>query len=588
MKPRNKHDMLAALHSEYEKYAEAAANMVTARLDENEGARPTPNRIDRWQNRVLEGIYTSWALTLLTDLIACHERDDIPEELQDITRVNIIVNLLEYRNGQPYKGARTPAITKHGAGEVCKRLVQLNVQAEETARKAFEGLELERNCYLAWSGSVKDFYPTPDEVINRMLMHTGARADAGQIILEPSAGMGHIWSFCKNLLLAGNEWRLIEINHQYLRPYLHHIGAPLLDCDDFLQYHEWVDHILMNPPFENFADSAHIRHAWDILKPGGTLVSVCGAAAIEGRKMGHAKHMPDWLASNSFTWQELPRNSFANNTVGVKTYIVWATKPATQVPPLEPQPVEIAPGITVTQHGDPAVELAAKEQTAIRNGSGITGAIGSEIRYEGYRLKAALSFGMRAKCAAFYAPSNVLLATIENLPADQWEPKIVELVAAHKAGQMQRAVPIPPSPRVFTATEMEVLSPQPAMTITPEMRTILDRLTKIAQKHAIEYVPELITWLRTYKDGYKRDWTHITDVAAHESSTHWRELTSKWRNEGRQFDNRTLKAAIKIAILQLQIQTEPPPYAQREWKTVWENAHPAPQISVRVVADEDF
>ena len=34
------------------------------------------------------------------------------------------------------------------------------------------------------------------------------------------------------------------------------------------------DAVLMNPPFQNAQDMAHVTHAWGFVKPGGVLVAI--------------------------------------------------------------------------------------------------------------------------------------------------------------------------------------------------------------------------------------------------------------------------------------------------------------------------
>ena len=69
-------------------------------------------------------------------------------------------------------------------------------------------------------------------------------------------------------------------------------------------------------------------------------------------------------------------------------------------------------------------------------------------------------------------------------------------------------------------------------------------------------VPEIVEWLRSYKDVYGRTWKLIDDVAAHSNSRHWADITKEWKRRGIHFEEDTLKDAIKMALEQLKSEPE--------------------------------
>lgn len=107
----------------------------------------------------------------------------------------------------------------------------------------------------------KNFYPTPDEVLNMM----GFDAK-DKIVLEPSAGSGNIIDFlkikgAKKIIACENSEKLAEIVKS--------------KCDQFLSYDflevkkEDVSHVEMivaNPPFSNGVE--HVLHMWEIAPDG--------------------------------------------------------------------------------------------------------------------------------------------------------------------------------------------------------------------------------------------------------------------------------------------------------------------------------
>lgn len=557
--------------------AESIMQGVEERLEPLRQA-PTRKRIDEYYHQYKKALMAKRKASAMIGMAQAFEAGTLPAELVGVTSMAAIHELFDFDHQYNTTSLPKPLLALYSWSDIQTAAKHMSVYDDAWYAQKVKLVEAECKCYRG-IGSIPDFFPTQDEIIRILLGYSRAGCDQNEILLEPQAGMGNIWRMLAEMY-PGNEIRLIE--RQYtLREYLQLLGAPLLECEDFLKYQEKVDHIVMNPPFSKGADVVHVKHAWSLLKPGGSLVSVM-SNSWQHQDRGVYKGFKDWLEKRGAYWEKLPDGAFKDsgtntNTVFVVLYnndeepqsepepppitmVEDAPPPViSQAPPLEPQPVAIAAGVTVTQHGDPAVELAAKEQTAARNGSGITGAVGSEIRYEGYRLKAVPVFGVSHKCAAFYAPSNIQLAVFENLPANQWEAKIVELVQRHQAGGLQSKPVEPPAPSLNQA---------PTIPALPGRQEILKKLNVKDRALAQQLVPEIVTWLRTYKDRYGRTWRLIDDVAAHSSSTHYHDITAEWRKRKIAFTEPALKAAIKIAILALKAETQPPAMSARLQETI--------------------
>lgn len=120
-----------------------------------------------------------------------------------------------------------------------------------------------------------DFYPTPNEVIDRMMM---GEDYVGKTILEPSAGKGNIVDWLKENGAA----RVIACEKDpNIRKLLN--GKCEILADDFLsvtsEQVSHIDYIVMNPPFSE--GSKHILHAFAIAPPGCTIVALCNNSNLE-------------------------------------------------------------------------------------------------------------------------------------------------------------------------------------------------------------------------------------------------------------------------------------------------------------------
>jgi hypothetical protein len=124
----------------------------------------------------------------------------------------------------------------------------------------------------------KNFYPTPTEIIQKMLQpyfQKSPRWDtselnlSGKTILEPSAGKGDILLYIEEQL--GNYRKPDAIycieKHPDLQAVLREKDFDLIE-DDFLTFESpyLFDLIIMNPPFDKGA--THLLKAWDLLQTG--------------------------------------------------------------------------------------------------------------------------------------------------------------------------------------------------------------------------------------------------------------------------------------------------------------------------------
>lgn len=141
----------------------------------------------------------------------------------------------------------------------------------------------------------EEFYPTPKEVIDRMMMGVNV---SGKVVLEPSAGTGNIVDWLKEA--GAREVLACERNHDLQR-----IVSQKCDliCDDFLKLTSeeisHIDMIVMNPPFSNAAQ--HILHAFEIAPAGCEIIAICNSQTIENTYSMERKRLKEIIEFNGGT-----------------------------------------------------------------------------------------------------------------------------------------------------------------------------------------------------------------------------------------------------------------------------------------------
>ena len=168
---------------------------------------------------------------------------------------------------------------------------------------------------------IEGFFPTPKTLVDQMIDY--ADIQAGHEVLEPSAGKGNI---AQEIQQAAPDAILEVVEYNAgLRALLEAKGYNVVG-NDFLEVTKNYDRIVMNPPFENFQDIDHVKHAYDLLKPGGKLVAIMGAGVKNSRKK--AVEFREWLDDAGSYIEDLPEGSFktSDRPTGVSTVMVTIEK----------------------------------------------------------------------------------------------------------------------------------------------------------------------------------------------------------------------------------------------------------------------
>lgn len=171
---------------------------------------------------------------------------------------------------------------------------------------------------------IPGFFPTPQRIAAQLV--NLADIQPGMTVLEPSAGRGDIAEIIAELhpdaplTVVERNYTLAEILEAkgfYTRP------------EDFMEEAGFYDRIVMNPPFEHGQDIEHVRHAFELLNPGGKVVSIMGESPFF-RKDKKATEFREWLEDLGGDAMPLDAGSFtgaeAFRQTGVNTRIIILNK----------------------------------------------------------------------------------------------------------------------------------------------------------------------------------------------------------------------------------------------------------------------
>lgn len=169
----------------------------------------------------------------------------------------------------------------------------------------------------------KDFFPTPEDVISRMLFNEDIQ---GKVILEPSAGKGNIVDYLQKN--GAKEVIACELNNDLAK--IVQSKCRLLASDFLMVESSEVSHIdliVMNPPFSN--DEKHILHAWEIAPAGCTVISLCNANTISNTYSNKREQIKELI--NLYGKTEDFDSCFedAERKTDVDIACIWLYKPKT-------------------------------------------------------------------------------------------------------------------------------------------------------------------------------------------------------------------------------------------------------------------
>jgi ABC-type protease/lipase transport system fused ATPase/permease subunit len=146
-----------------------------------------------------------------------------------------------------------------------------------------------------------NLFQTPPDVAAKMAAIVRAGVSEGARVLEPSVGLGRLYAPFEDWKA---QWVMVENAMECVRAVRNALNHAVIESD-FLQLSASdlggkFDAVIMNPPFKQGTDVKHIMHAFNMLRPGGLLVSLC----YNGTKQNEN------LRPIADTWEVLPDGSF--------------------------------------------------------------------------------------------------------------------------------------------------------------------------------------------------------------------------------------------------------------------------------------
>ena len=287
----------------------------------------TPKRLGQAMHKRLEGQRderTARALERLADNLDAGEQ--LPAWLDGKKAPQVcatLAGLLRYklepcRNG--YHGYSVESATPEHDSAESRAAFALLDDAKEAARQAES--ELKQKIEALRFSRIPGYFPTPAPVVARMLERI--EQDAPARMLEPSAGSGNIADALRTAYPTA-ALDCLEINHS-LRDILAAKGHTLAGSDFLAHDQGGYDLIVMNPPFENLQDAAHVMHAFSLLAGGGELVSIM-SPSVFFREDSNGLAFRTWFDRFGGVVEHLPDGSFKQSGTGVNTVLIYMWKP---------------------------------------------------------------------------------------------------------------------------------------------------------------------------------------------------------------------------------------------------------------------
>ncbi len=297
-----------------DKLRKAADGLTKSIIDKTRpfgSAAVTAKRLREFESRLKEGRTLERLHRVLTYLATSRDNVTISDELYMLESKDQVIKLLGDYDNASYDGEKNQQ-NEVMLNQLLAAGMNLSIytRADEIELKRLEiGLR-----------NIPGYFPTPPKVLSEMMMYV--TVGENDVLLEPSAGSGHIAEELRREF-PENELRVIEWNYS-LREILSGLGFNVVG-DDFLEYNEEVDVIVMNPPFEKGADIDHVRHAFSLARK--QVVSVMSTGPFQ-RSDKKATEFRNWFNDLGGLHSELPKGAFmdSDRATGVSTCIISLTK----------------------------------------------------------------------------------------------------------------------------------------------------------------------------------------------------------------------------------------------------------------------
>lgn len=171
--------------------------------------------------------------------------------------------------------------------------------------------------------SKNGYFPTPEPLARHIVGI--AEIESDHLVLEPSAGQGHLADIIAEIVpknrivciepLSENQAVLAQKGYALF-------ARDFFECSPYPVF----DRVVMNPPFENQADIAHVRRAFLCLKPGGRLVAIM-SPGFTFRQDKIALAFAAAIARQGAHVEANPPGSFRESGTDVSTVTVVINRP---------------------------------------------------------------------------------------------------------------------------------------------------------------------------------------------------------------------------------------------------------------------
>ena len=303
---------------------------IQRKRDTHKGASPTRKRLSEMAQANADADNMERVQAVLLALAQRHESGQVPHCMAFV-RFRKTVELLVYDARHFARHCRysfQQQLAKHVPTAVYPEAVEWVTAVLADAETAALQQKIQQRIRMleaeALMSGYRDYFPTPRLVADLLLDCIVPLA--GDVILEPSAGAGNLADAIRERFPAA---RLVCIEQvPGLVEILKLKGHAVLEEGDFLQFdRDPVNWIVMNPPFSGGQDMVHVRHAYDVLEPGGRLVSVMSPGPFF-RNDKAAREFREWFDEVSGEKYDLPRSSFAESGTNVHAIYVVIDKGA--------------------------------------------------------------------------------------------------------------------------------------------------------------------------------------------------------------------------------------------------------------------
>lgn len=247
----------------------------------------TPKRGRELNSRQREGRQLERTQKALLALSELHSAGEVPTNLASFrTKAAIYKALgLEHKRSESDCYEIIELSTYHDKSVEAVALQNLIAEDPEVVAERQRKQELQSKIDKLRLGKQPGFFPTPKTLANRMVEMADIQVTDN--CLEPSAGIGTLADLMHEKIKApfldgGKAGDLICIEQILSMAEVCEMKGHQTESVDFMQWNNYYDFdkIVMNPPFEKQQDAKHICRAFKMLAPGGRLVALCGANAL--------------------------------------------------------------------------------------------------------------------------------------------------------------------------------------------------------------------------------------------------------------------------------------------------------------------